>query len=275
MIPMKYLSGAFFLFTCLQQQAATVDTVSVYSPSMQKKHSCVVIKPGSYRKKQNRFPVVYLLHGYSGNYADWVKKVPAIKALADAQQVMIVCPDGNYSSWYYDSPVDSNWKYETHITAEVVPYIDRQYRTLPQPEKRAITGLSMGGHGALYLGLRHRNLFGACGSMSGGVDVNASRKQFDIALRIGDTINHAANWQGYSVLYLVEQYKDTRQPILFDCGTKDFYLQANRALHQKLLQLGLAHDYIERPGAHNWAYWANAIQYQLLYFGLFFRQEAS
>jgi S-formylglutathione hydrolase FrmB len=272
---MKSLFFIIALLITTLLSAATVDTVTIYSNSMHKSHQCVVIKPDGYKKKKNQFPVVYLLHGFSGNYADWIKKVPGIKAAADAQQIIIVCPDGNYSSWYFDSPIDSNWRYETYITAEVVPYIDQHYRTLATPASRAITGLSMGGHGGLFLGLRHRDLFGACGSMSGGVDINASRRQFDIVKRIGDTVVNAGNWKEYSVFYMIDQYKDTRQKIIFDCGTEDFYYPANHQFHEKLLGLHIPHDYTERPGQHNWAYWNNAVQYQLLCFGMFFRNGAA
>lgn len=251
--------------------AATVDTVAVYSASMKKELRCVVIKPSAYKKKKQHFPVVYLLHGYSGIYSNWLLKVPQLKDHADMLGLMIVCPDGGYSSWYYDSPVDSSMRYETHIVSEVIPYIDAHYRTIASPAARAITGLSMGGHGGLFLGLRHQNIFGACGSMSGGVDVNSVRTKYDIMKRIGDTLLQAQNWKDYSVLYMVEKYKDTKLKIIFDCGVADFFYEPNRQLHEKLLKLNILHDYIERPGKHDWTYWANAVPYQLYYFSVFFK----
>ena len=64
----------------------------------------------------------------------------------------------------------------------------------------------MGGHGGLFLGFRHSDIFGACGSMSGGVDLKASRNKFDIIKRIGDTLQYADNWNKYSVINVVENY---------------------------------------------------------------------
>ncbi len=272
---MKQIILLFVLLHNVGTYAATVDTVQIFSPAMHKSIACVVIKPASYQKKKNRYPVVYLLHGYSGNYADWIKKVPELKEQADLYQLLIVCPDGGFSSWYFDSPVDTTVRYETHICKEVVPFVDAQYRTLPKREYRAITGLSMGGHGGLYLGWRHTDLFGACGSMSGGVDLNSSRQKYDISKRIGDTLTYAANWKVMSVINLVEQPLADSLAIIIDCGTEDFFYSTNVQLHQKLLQRNIPHEYTERPGRHNWAYWKNAVSWQLFFFSRFFQRVAA
>src|ERR1035437_3058210 len=79
-----------------------VDTISVFSTKMRKEVKNVVILPENYSTKRH-YPVVYLLHGHSDNYAKWVKTVPAIKNLSTEHQCIIVCPDGGYSSWYFDS----------------------------------------------------------------------------------------------------------------------------------------------------------------------------
>jgi S-formylglutathione hydrolase FrmB len=196
--------------------------------------------------------------------------VPELKEYADQYQMMIVCPDGGNSSWYFDSPVDSTMKYETYIGKEVPGYIDEHYKTIKDRKARAITGLSMGGHGGLFLGFRHADYFGACGSMSGGVDLNFSRNKFDVVKRIGDTINYASNWKNYSVINVVENYPKDSLAIIFDCGTEDFFYNNNHALHEKMVRLKIPHEYIERPGKHDWAYWRNAVEYQLLFFSNYF-----
>ncbi|MGG9963447.1 alpha/beta hydrolase [Ferruginibacter sp. SUN106] len=260
------------IFISVAGIAATVDTVAIYSDAMHQAINCVVIKPDSYKKKKNHFPVVYLLHGYSGRYSDWIIKVPGLKELADKNAIIIVCPDGGYSSWYFDSPVDSTYKYETYVATEVVHFIDKNYRTIPDKNHRAITGLSMGGHGGLFLGLRHADIFGAAGSMSGGVDLSESRNRFEIIKRIGDTTINAKNWHDYSVVNLVENYANTPLKIIVDCGVDDFFINGNRLLHKKMTALKIQHDYIERPGEHNWAYWENAIRFQLYFFKEFFEK---
>jgi S-formylglutathione hydrolase FrmB len=254
-------------------EAATVDTISIYSNAMHKDFKCVVIKPDSYKKKKNVFPVVYLLHGYDGWYSNWIIREPKLKDYTDQYQLIIVCPDGGRSSWYFDSPVDSTMKYETYIGKEVPEYIDANYRTIKDRKARAITGLSMGGHGALFLAFRHAETFGACGSMSGGVDLNYSRNKFDIIKRIGDTIQHADNWKKYMVMNAIETYPKDSLAIIFDCGNSDeLYTEANRKFHEKMLRLKIPHDYTERPGRHNWDYWRNSIQYHLLFFRNYFEK---
>src|SRR5437870_2105531 len=107
-------------FFSLASYAGTVDTVNIYSNSMHRNIKCVVIKPDNYKNKTTRFPVVFLLHGYSGNYANCITRVPQLKEHVDTYQVIIVCPDGGYSSWYFDSAVDSSYRFETHVVVEVV-----------------------------------------------------------------------------------------------------------------------------------------------------------
>ena len=256
----------FLLLVPFASEAGIVDTVSIHSNAMNKEIKCVVIQPGKEKPLAGPFPVVYLLHGWSGNYSNWITLAPELKEYADEFGIMIVCPDGHYSSWYFDSPVDSTMRYETFIAREVPAYIDSHYPTINDRRARAITGLSMGGHGGLFLGFRHASTFGACGSMSGGVDLYASRNKYDIMKRIGDTITHRDNWSKYSVINVVENYPADSIAIIIDCGTEDFFYESNKELHQKMLELKIPHEYIERPGKHNWPYWRNAIKYQLYFF---------
>lgn len=255
----------------LQSEAAIVDTVIIASKPMKKSINCVVILPDSTRNAGSRsWPVVYLLHGYGGNYSNWIMKVPVLKKYADALQLIIVCPDGGYSSWYFDSPVDINSMYETYIGREVPDYIDAHYPTIKDRSGRAITGLSMGGHGGMFLGFRHADRFGACGSMSGGVKLDELKTRFDVSKRMGDTTRSNKNWKIYSVMDIVEHYPKDSLAIIIDCGTEDFFYADNRTLHEKMLKLKIKHDYIERPGKHDWNYWGNAVQYQLLFFSNYF-----
>lgn len=260
----------FFCFLFLFQfsfycSAGKVDTVVIYSNSMHKTIKCVVIKPDSHKKKKNKFPVVYLLHGWAGTYSNWSVREPLLVQYADQYQCLIVCPDGN-ASWYFDSPVDNSFRYETHVGIEVPQFIDSAYRTIPDRYHRAITGLSMGGHGAFWLAFRHADIFGAVASMSGGVDLLESKNRFDISKRIGDS----TVWNNYTVLNLIEQYPKDSLEIFFDCGIEDIFIKGNRRLNEKLLQLKIPHHYTERPGKHDWDYWKNAIPYHLLFFRRFF-----
>lgn len=260
------------LIAQLSFSRAQVDTVFVYAPKMKKEVKTVVVLPENYSKK-NRYPVVYLLHGYSDNSTKWVRTVPNIKNLATEHQLIIVCPDGGFSSWYFDSPVDSTCQYESYIIRDLLPYVDSHYATIPNRSARAITGLSMGGHGALYLAIRNRNLFAHAGSMSGGVDLMWSTKSYDIAKRIGKYEEHPDEWTKRSVVNMVDSLKNGELDLMIDCGVSDIFYEINTNLHKKLLTLKINHDYIERPGRHNWQYWDNSIKYQLLFFDQCFKKS--
>lgn len=262
-------------FLCIENaQASNVDTISIMSNKMNKSFKAVVITPDTYKKSKASFPVLYLLHGYGGDYANWIKRVPIIKDLADQHQMIIVCPDGAFGSWYFDSPIDSSFQFETFISKEVPAYIDAEYKTIQNRTCRAIAGLSMGGHGALFLAFRHPETFGACGSMSGALDVSLITKGYDIQKRLGDTITNKKYYQDWSVMKLMENYPKDSLAIIVDCGTDDFIYGMSKLAHEKMMKLKIKHDYSERPGKHDWAYWRNAIQYQALFFRNYFMSAA-
>lgn len=258
-----FLLSALFVFQ-FGFSRSRVDTISVLSTKMKKEIKNVVVLPNDYSKNKH-YPVVYLLHGYSDTYEKWVNTVPEIKTLATQHQLIIVCPDAA-RSWYMDSPVKPESQYESYITVDLLQYIDANYSTIPTANARAITGLSMGGHGALYLAIRNTNLFANAGSMSGGVDLRYSTKQWEIDQLLGSYESKPDEWDNRSVVNMVSSLKNGQLNLIIDCGVNDFFYQINGALHRRLVALNINHDYTERPGAHNWDYWKNAINYQLLYF---------
>jgi S-formylglutathione hydrolase FrmB len=252
---------------------AAADTVSIFSKSMARAIKCIVITPSAYSKQDKRFAVVYLLHGAHGNFSNWVTRVPDMQELADNNELMIVCPDGNPNSWYFDSPVDSAARYETYIATEVPAYIDANYRTRADRQHRAISGLSMGGHGAMFIAFRHAEIFGACGSMSGALDVSMIPKGYGLDKVLGDAKTNAGYYKDWSVINVIEKYPTDSLAIIMDCGTQDILSFIGRAVHEKLMKLKIPHDYIERPGRHDWIYWAKAVRYQLLFFREYFQKS--
>jgi S-formylglutathione hydrolase FrmB len=269
----KYLFSLCFVFATFGLKAATIDTLSVFSPSMKKNIKTCVIIPDGYSKNDKALPVLYLLHGYSGNYSNWAKGFPITSALADQYKMIIVSPDGGFSSWYIDSPIDPAFKYETFVSKELIERIDKDYNTVKGPSGRAISGLSMGGHGGMYLAFRHQDVFGAAGSMSGGVDIRPFPKNWDIAKRLGTIEQYPENWEKNSVINLVNLVQNSKMAIIFDCGVDDFFIEVNRQLHKKLVEMKIAHDYTERPGGHTGPYWDNSIRYQALFFHQFFSKN--
>jgi len=269
---MKQLAGILLCISIFYgtARAGNADTISVFSKAMQKGIKCVVITPTGYKSGGKRYPVLYLLHGYAGNYARWLTVAPQLKTKVDELQLIIVCPDGGYGSWYINSPVDSSIRYETFTATELVRYIDSSYSTYTDRAHRAITGLSMGGHGSLYLAIKHKDIFGAAGSMSGLVDLSFFPKGMNFATLFGDSSVFAGNMAKHSVMNIIDSLKNRELKLTIDCGIYDFLVLPNRNLHQKLLKLRIEHDYAERPGIHNAAYWKNSIDYHLLFFKKFF-----
>lgn len=249
--------------------AARVDTLSTFSPSMKKFIKALAVIPDGYTRDKP-LPVLYLLHGYSGNYTSYLKDFPFLKQLADQYGIILVCPDGNYGSWYLDSPVDSSFRYETYISTELVNWVDNHYSTIANRSGRAITGLSMGGHGALYLAIRHQDIFGAAGSMSGGVDLRPFPDNWDLARRLGPETQFPERWSSYSVTNMVNQLRPEALSLILDCGTEDFFYKVNLNLHLELVGMNIPHTYISRPGGHSGEYWSKSLPVQLLFMHDFF-----
>jgi S-formylglutathione hydrolase FrmB len=267
--------NALFFFSLLLTSFcfASIDTVFIYSNAMHRNIKAVVVKPANY-STQKDFATVYLLHGAYGTYSNWIKRVPALQDEADKNQLLIVCPDGAVNSWYFDSPIDSTYKFETHVSKEVPAYIDAHYKTKKDRKYRAITGLSMGGHGAMFIAFRHAEIFGACGSMSGALNISTIKNGYDLNKRLGQADSTNTYYNDWSVLNLIEKKPSDSLAIIIDCGIQDFIYGMSKAAHEKLMSLKIPHDYIERPGKHDWNYWRNAVQYQLLYFHIFFERNA-
>jgi S-formylglutathione hydrolase FrmB len=270
-----------FLLT-LPLQAAKVDSLDVPSAVMSKNMRAVVVLPDSYAsagKTKTTYPVLYLLHGGFGHFNDWITKTPdktLIQRLADQHNLIIVMPEGEVFSYYLDSPVIKDSQFETYLTKEVIDKIDKTYRTIRTPKGRVITGLSMGGYGALYLATRHPDLYCAAGSMSGALnlDMNAWKLPPDATKGIkaefekilGPFNQSPDGWAAYSVVGMADRMKTNGLKLVIDCGVDDFLIEPNRELHRRLVFNQTPHDYSERPGGHTWDFWQNALPYQVLFF---------
>ena len=275
---MKNLFLLLLLLPSVLVAQGRVDTIAVYSPSMKKTLKAAISFPSGYEKGESRYPVVYLLHGGSGAFSDWHQKVTEkgiVNQLAEEHKVLIVTPGVGPASYYYDSPLLDSVRYETYMIQELIPFIDKNYRTLAQKESRAITGLSMGGHGAITLAAKHPTLFIAAGSMSGvlnidtdfwkvGEDFRSLRKKGQIEM-LGPINYQGPLFNPYTAVGLVDQLKSQKVSLIIDCGVDDFLIETNRQMHSLLMEKKVAHEYIERPGAHTWNYWTEALPVQFFF----------
>jgi putative tributyrin esterase len=281
-----------------------VVTNSFGSAALGVEKNVVIYLPGGYETSTKRYPVYYL-HGVGGDEKNWTER-GKLDQTADAigLEAIVVMPDGD-DGFYADSakPVDYDAcikdgtglffperkrketcirasKYETYITKDLVSFIDTTYRTIPTREGRAIAGLSMGGFGALTLGLRHADLFAAAVSHSGvtallyagpipyakGKVVTATdvKRWGDGLGPFGTWIRgifgtDLANWQAYDPAALIAKFDPKTGPALyFDCGTEDEFMLHNgmQYVHDLLLDRGIEHAYFIGPGHHNFDFWS-------------------
>ncbi len=227
-----------------------------------------VILPPDYHSQAmqtTRYPVLYLLHGLFGHYTDWLAKTK-LNSYAAQHHLIIVTPEGN-NSWYTDSTTNPADKYESYVMRELIPDVQKRFRTIEAREGRAVAGLSMGGYGALKFGVKYPDQFIFAASMSGAL---AAASWTEADLRKGgafalpsitavfgaaDNPAHAAN----DLFKLAREFPTARLSSLpyfyLDCGTEDSLLTYNRTLADIFLERKIPHEYRELPGKHNWIFW--------------------
>ncbi len=228
--------------------------VHYWSPALQKQSGALIIVPDG----EGPFRVVYQLHGLSDDYTIWPRRT-SIERYAEKIGLMVVLLDGARSFYVDTHPAPG--RYESHIL-ESVRFVDRTFRTIPAPAGRAIGGLSMGGYGAMKIGLKYPDLFGAVASHSGALDILARRDESlcpELAVIFPDGPRPDEDPFALAA-------RPGRKPALyFDCGVDDFLLEDNRRFHAHLTELGVAHTYKEFPGTHCWEYWDTHLTAALLF----------
>jgi len=272
----------FFFFLSLAsisvnaQSGLIKESLKVKSTILGKEVEYSLYLPPDYDKTNRRYPVLYLLHGYSDDETGWTQ-FGEVKAIADKQirenqmtEMIIAMPDGGVS-WYINS-ADGKVKYEDFFINEFITHIDATYRTRAEKRYRGIAGLSMGGHGTLIMAMKHPELFAVAAPLSAGIItkeelINMPEENWNNVFgppfgrnkgadRVNDHMNK--NW----VLSLVEngnaeELKKVKYYI--DCGDKDFLIKGNMALHALMMDKKIPHEFRVREGTHNWDYWRTAL----------------
>ncbi len=225
-----------------------------------------IILPPAYSKNGvDRFPVIYLLHGLTGHFSNWTDKTK-LASYAQKHNFIIVTPEGN-DGWYSDSGSVATDKYESYIVKELIPEIDKNYRTVADRKGRVIAGLSMGGYGGLKFGLKYPEMFSLAGSFSGALGVtsfpngsDAFSKTIIAVFGTADSETRKGNDLFGLVKGLTPEKAKTLPFLYVDCGTEDFLFQNNRDFIQLLVEKKIPHEFRQLPGGHNWAYWDSQVQ---------------
>lgn len=229
-----------------------------------------VILPAAYDAKgAERFPTIYLLHGLTGHFNNWTDKT-AVATYARSRNYIIVTPEGG-DSWYTDSSTKPDGKWESYIVRELIPEIDKRYRTRADRGSRVIAGLSMGGFGALKYGLKYPDMFALAGSFSGAVFASSYRTAEDlpkgsIRTTLIEIFGEADSQtrKDNDILAMIRDAtpeKIKSMPFLYvDCGTEDFLFGTNQDLAKLLAEKKVPHEYRQLPGTHNWKYWDQQVR---------------
>ena len=236
---------ALVAFQTFAAGAAEVKALRVRSAAMNRDVSVNVVLPKGYGTGSARYPTVYLLHGRGNDQSTYAQE--PILSLVDRHKVIAVCPFGG-ASWWMDSPRDPSVRYETFVVGELLPFVDRNFRTLATRRGRAIAGHSMGGHGACFIGFRHKDVFGAVGNVMGCVDLRAFPKRGDLRDLLGPLQDYPEDWERHSSVTEAAKLKNGELQLTTIVGTEDFFFSVNRSMHDILSKNGVAHVHMEVRG---------------------------
>lgn len=235
---------------------------SFYMPSLGRTKSLSILLPEDYNPRTH-YPVLYLLHGYSGDHRDWPARTKITEYLRGIPLIVIL-PDGE-NSWYVNSATERNDRFEDYLVKDIPRYVNKLYSI--DTTRQAIAGLSMGGYGALMLALKHPSQYRFAGSLSGAItfpramnDTRSPERSLNPSLKRA----FGERRDGGDIFLLYRQTsKDYFPYIYLVIGTQDGYksfLPAHRAFTDLLRSAGVAYEYHETPGSHNWQFWDRELQ---------------
>ena len=211
-----------------------------------------------------KFKTLYLLHGYWGNYTDWISGT-RIQRWAEERNLAVVMPSGD-NGFYVDRPATKNC-YGKFIGEELVEVTRRMFPLSRKREDTFIGGLSMGGYGAVRNGLKYHETFSAIISFSGVLQMyeamDNGSNQADIPFMegiFGDLKKAVDSDVNPSFLVKELAHKQNLPNVYLACGTEDFLLSHSRGFRDLLKENGFDVSYEEGPGDHNWDFWDTYIK---------------
>lgn len=243
-------------------------------------NTCVAL-PSDYETANNtRYPVLYFLHGLFENQMSWSERggeqiLDGLINDGEVGKFIVVLPDGGRS--FYVNSMDGHDRYEDFFIQELVPAIDKKYRTIPEAGSRGISGSSMGGYGALHLAMRHPDVFGSASAQSAALlpkfpDPLPTEGRWGFYAKVlqgpfGSPLSESY-WEANSPLTLAEHpEKFPGLKLYFDCGDQDRYgfNEGADLLDKTLTAHGFPHEFHLRQGNHGWSYLNLYMKYALLF----------
>lgn len=211
------------------------------------------------------YATLYLLHSLNDDSYAWMRRT-GIEALVRSLPLVVVMPDG-YRGFFTDN--EEGPAYAKYIGEEVVAFVERTFSVRAERRARAIGGASMGGYGALRVGLAYSDRFCSIHSNAGSLDrrvefkLNPAERSGVIRNRTEEFIlemrrifGEQPNGTGHDVLKRAIDAKEhgTLPKIWIDCGTEDYLIEGNRAFHRELEAAKIPHVFHEFSGQHGWEY---------------------
>ncbi len=238
-------------------------------------HYCVLL-PSNYdstgrQRPVRRYPVLYFLHGLGQNEQTLFNNggwnlIEDLRRQHKIADFLIVAPEGRRS--FYINSANNSLRYSDFFLQEFMPFIESRYKVRPGRRGRAVTGVSMGGYGALRFAFAHPELFSAVSAQSAAL-ITQTPQELDATERSGAPLGHlletafgqpisVRHWKENSVFILAKRNAPglRRLAIYFNCGNADDYgfEDGATALHQELQAKGVKHEYHSYSGDHSLRY---------------------
>lgn len=240
--------------------ARNIQTVKFLSQSLGEERNFNILLPTDYDSSTSRYPVLYLLHGFGDNQSGWSLNTN-LSGYAAAHKIIIVMPDGS-NSYFVNSAADPKARFEDYIVEDLVDYVDTHYRSIPLPRARALAGLSMGGYGAMFLGLKHYKLFTAIGAFSG--TLGFARRPPDVLKEKQQLLGPPGSpeREARDPFVLVDKVPPAEMPLIYiACGGQDFLLDESRSFVDLLAKKKIPYEYREvSPREHSWDFWDDQVR---------------
>lgn len=242
--------------------------IQFFSPALDRDMPYFVYLPPGYNTDGRRYPVLYMLHGNSGSYEEWVAYglIDHADRMIVGKEILpmiVVLPQGDFSYWV--NLVPDGPRYGDYLAEDLVRHISATYRVLPGPERRAIGGLSNGAHAALMHAFRSPDIFRVVGAHSASLPYEGER----------EFLGTGEDFASRSPTRLAETAERLHElTIWIDVGDEDMWLERNMALHRTLEGRDIDHIWDLSPGGDHWGgYWSARIPDYLRFYDAAFQRE--
>jgi S-formylglutathione hydrolase FrmB len=258
----------------IMPEGCTIKKYTVRSEKMKRDIKvAVVLPPGYEASAEKRYPVLYTLHGMGAPYAGFSEMTPLRKSLKD-RPMIVVSFDGDKMSWYLDAPKKPESQFTTFFFEELIPHIDKEYRTKASAEYRGVTGFSMGGHGGFHYMLSRPGVLGSVSTLSAVFSFDDNQKERRMKIITPLLGPYEENKEDYAKFRLYPRLEEHLKkglglpPIFIHCGTEDHLIDESRGMANFLMQANrerkqagkppIVFQYKESPGEHKWPFWRDA-----------------